>query len=93
MKKKNSLSLTVVAVVVLCAVVVLITGLIGFVLSSQSSDALRTLINQRMLDISNTAGTRADQGLTFWNPPPLIYCLKNGKITYHHNVYIAVHPF
>ena len=42
MKKKNSLSLTVVAVVVLCAVVVLITGLIGFVLSSQSSNAMRT---------------------------------------------------
>ena len=60
MKKKNSLSLTMTAVVVLCAVVVLITGLIGFVLSSQSSDALRTLINQRMLDISNTAADMLD---------------------------------
>ena len=61
MKKKNSLSLTMTAVVVLCAVVVLITGLIGFVLSSQSSDALRTLINQRMLDISNTAADMLDE--------------------------------
>ena len=60
MKKKNSLSLTMAAVIVLCAVVVLITGLIGFVLSSQSSDALRTLINQRMLDISNTAADMLD---------------------------------
>ena len=60
MKKKNSLSLTMTAVVVLCAVVVLITGLIGFVLSSQSSDALRTLINERMLDISNTAADMLD---------------------------------
>ena len=60
MKKKNSLSLTVVAVVVLCAVVVLITGLIGFVLSSQSSNAMRTLINERMLDISNTAADMLD---------------------------------
>ena len=60
MKKKSSLSLTVVAVVVLCAVVVLITGLIGFVLSSQSSNAMRTLINERMLDISNTAADMLD---------------------------------
>ena len=60
MKKKNSLSLTMTAVIVLCAVVVLITGLIGFVLSSQSSDALRTLINERMLDISNTAADMLD---------------------------------
>ena len=60
MKKKNSLSLTVVAVVVLCAVVVLITGLIGFVLSSQSSNAMRTLINERMLDISNSAAGMLD---------------------------------
>ncbi|MCR5566322.1 MAG: bifunctional diguanylate cyclase/phosphodiesterase [Clostridiales bacterium] len=48
------------AVVVLCAVVVLITGLIGVVLSSQSSGALRTLINERMLDISNTAADMLD---------------------------------
>ena len=60
MKKKNSLSLTMTAVVVLCAVVVLITGLIGVVLSSQSSGALRTLINDRMLDISNTAADMLD---------------------------------
>ena len=60
MKKKNSLSLTMTAVVVLCAVVVLITGLIGVVLSSQSSGALRTLINERMLDISNTAADMLD---------------------------------
>ena len=60
MKKKNSLSLTMTAVIVLCAVVVLITGLIGFVLSSQSSDAMRTLINERMLDISNTTADMLD---------------------------------
>ena len=60
LRKKNSLSLTMTSVIVLSAVVVLVTGVIGFLLSSQSSDAMRTLIVERMLDISNTAAAMMD---------------------------------
>ena len=59
-RRKNSLSLTMTSVIILSAVVVLVTGLIGFILSAQSSDAMRTLINERMLDISNTAAAMMD---------------------------------
>ena len=59
-RKKSSLSLTTTYVLVLSVVVVIFTGLIGFILSSQSSDAMRTLINERMLDISNTAADMMD---------------------------------
>ena len=60
LRKKNSLSLTMTSVIVLSAVVVLVTGVIGFLLSSQSGDAMRTLIVERMLDISNTAAAMMD---------------------------------
>ena len=59
-RRKNSLSLTMTSVIILSAVVVLVTGLIGFILSAHSSDAMRTLINERMLDISNTAAAMMD---------------------------------
>ena len=60
LRKKSSLSLTMTSVIVLSAVVVLITGAIGFLLSAQSRDAMRILINERMLDISNTAAAMLD---------------------------------
>ena len=50
LQRKKGLSLTMTSMVVVVIVVVLVTGLIGFILSSQSSDAMRTLINERMLD-------------------------------------------
>ena len=51
LQRKKGLSLTMTSMVVVVIVVVLVTGLIGFILSSQSSDAMRTLINERMLDL------------------------------------------
>ena len=60
LQRKKGLSLTMTSMVVVVIVVVLVTGLIGFILSSQSSDAMRTLINERMLDISNTAADMMD---------------------------------
>ena len=59
-KKKNRLSLEMTAVVILSVLLVVAAGVIGFFLSSQSSDAMRTLINERMLDISNTAAAMMD---------------------------------
>ena len=60
LQRKKGLSLTMTSMVVVVIVVVLVTGLIGLILSSQSSDAMRTLINERMLDISNTAADMMD---------------------------------
>lgn len=66
--KKSRLSLTMTAVIVLSALIILMTGIVGLVFSSLSSDAMRTLINERMLDISNTAADMMDgdalEGLT-----------------------------
>lgn len=59
-KKRNRLSLEMTAVIILSVLLVLAAGVIGFFLSSQSSDAMRTLINERMLDISNTAAAMMD---------------------------------
>ena len=59
-KKRNRLSLEMTAVIILSVLLVLAASVIGFFLSSQSSDAMRTLINERMLDISNTAAAMMD---------------------------------
>ncbi len=60
LRKKNSLSLTMTSIIVLAVAIVLVTGFIGYTLSSLSSGAMRTLINERMLDISNTAASMMD---------------------------------
>ncbi len=59
-KKKSGLSLRMRAVILLSALIILIAGFVSHVLITQSGEGMRTLINERMLDISNTAAAMLD---------------------------------
>ena len=43
-----------------CIILVLINAILGFLLTKQSANSMRTLISERMLDISNTAASMLD---------------------------------
>ena len=58
--KKNRLSFTMTAVIVLSATLLIVTGIISAVLFLRSGEGIRTMINERMLDISNTAAAMMD---------------------------------
>lgn len=58
MKKK--ISRTTAYLLTICAFLFLVTASLGYALTSQSSRAIRSLIESRMLDVSNTAAAMLD---------------------------------
>ena len=58
--KKNRLGHTGVIILAISAFLLLVNVSLGFVLTKQSSDAMRALIENRMLDVSNTAAALLD---------------------------------
>ena len=59
-KSQQGVSLTTKAVVALCLLLLTANVLLGSVLSRQSMDAMKSLLDLRMLDISNTAAAMMD---------------------------------
>ena len=58
--KKRRLSSTSFYVILICAFLLAVNAVLGFALMSQSRRSLKTLIHNRMLDISNTAADMLD---------------------------------
>lgn len=57
---RKRLSRTTKYLLVICAFLFVVTASLGFALTKQSSRAMRTLIENRMLDVSNTAAAMLD---------------------------------
>ena len=58
--KKREVSLTTQAIIIISLLLLVANVIMGVLLMTQSKNAMKTLINRRMLDISNTAAATLD---------------------------------
>ncbi len=57
---KNKIGRTSLYIIIVCSFLLIVNATLGIVLALQSSDALKSLIRDRMLDVSNTAADMID---------------------------------
>ena len=57
---KNKIGRTSLYLIIVCSFLLIVNATLGIVLALQSSDALKSLIRDRMLDVSNTAADMID---------------------------------
>ena len=57
---KNKIGRTSLYIIIVCSFLLLVNATLGIVLTMQSSDALKSLIRDRMLDVANTAADMID---------------------------------
>ena len=60
MKKRRRINLTTQYIIVICAFLLLVSGLLAVILTQQSGKTIKTLIRQHMLSVADTAAAAVD---------------------------------